>query len=103
MPLAGLGRMSAENVERAATSLEVPIGAQNSWTRALDKAVAAREPGSVVLLAAIGMQTGSWRGVPPAMLYRIVAALRSVGLDGDARMIAAEAIARVRPARATPH
>ena len=92
--LAGLGRMSGEDTERAATSLEVPIGAQNSWTRALDRAVAAREPGTVVLLAAIGMQTGSWRGVPPAMLYRILAALRSVGLDGDARMIAAEAIAR---------
>jgi hypothetical protein len=92
--LAGLGRMSAEDVERAATAFEVPIGAQNSWTRALDRAVAAREPGTVVLLAAIGMQTGSWRGVPPAMLYRILAALRSVGLDGDARMIAAEAIAR---------
>jgi hypothetical protein len=28
------------------------------------------------------------------MLYRIVGALRAVGLEGEARMIAAEAIAR---------
>ena len=48
-----------------------------------------------MLLAAIGMQTPQWRGVPPAMLYRIVSALRAVGLEGEARMIAAEALARV--------
>jgi hypothetical protein len=29
------------------------------------------------------------------MLYRIVSALRAVGLEGEARMIAAEALARV--------
>jgi hypothetical protein len=40
------------------------------------------------------MQTASWHGMPPEALYRIVAALRAVGLEGEARMIAAEAIAR---------
>ncbi|WP_374296952.1 hypothetical protein [Sphingomonas sp.] len=92
--LAGLGRMSAEDTERAAQALDVRIGAQNSWTRALDRAVERDQPGMVVLLAAIGMQTGDWRGVPPQALYRIVSALRAVGFDGEARMIAAEAIAR---------
>ena len=92
--LAGLGRLARDEVERSAEALGVPIGASNSWTRALDRAVAAEEPGTVILLAAIGMQTPGWRGVPPAGLYRIVAALRAVGLDGEARMIAAEAIAR---------
>ena len=92
--LAGLGRMSADDIERAAKSLDVRIGAENSWTRALDAAAAADQPGTVALLAAIGMQTPSWRGVPPAMLFRIVSALRTVGLEGEARMIAAEAIAR---------
>ena len=92
--LAGLGRLSPDDIERGAASLEVPIGAQNSWTRALDTAVARREPGTVVLLAAIGLQTPAWRGVPPAMFYRIIAALRQVGLEGEARMIAAEALAR---------
>ena len=93
--LAGLGRMAPDDIERAATALDVRIGAQNVWTRALDRAAADNEQGTVVLLAAIGMQTPTWRGVPPEMLYRIVGALRAVGLEGEARMIAAEAIARV--------
>jgi hypothetical protein len=36
------------------------------------------------------MQTADWRGVPPAHLYHIIRALRMVGLDYEARMIAAE-------------
>jgi hypothetical protein len=41
------------------------------------------------------MQTPSWRGVPPEHLYRITRALRRVGLDYEARMIAAEAMSRL--------
>lgn len=93
--LAGLGRLTQEDTERAAAALDVKIGAENSWTRAIDRAASDGQPGTVVLLAAIGMQTPQWRGVPPAMLYRIVSALRAVGLEGEARMIAAEALARV--------
>ena len=92
--LAGLGLLAPADVERAAGALDVRIGATNSWTVMLDRAAAAGQAGTVVLLCAIGMQTGDWRGVPPAALYRIVAALRAVGLEGEARMIAAEAIAR---------
>ncbi|WP_234419296.1 hypothetical protein [Sphingomonas sp. EC-HK361] len=92
--LAGLGRMAPDDVERAAQALDVPIGAENSWTRALNVAVRRRQPGTVLLLAAVGMQTPGWDGVPPAALYRIVAALRAVGLNGEARMIAAEALTR---------
>ncbi|MBB4153101.1 hypothetical protein GGQ80_000989 [Sphingomonas jinjuensis] len=92
--LAGLGRLTPEDAQRAAEALEVPVGASNAWTQALDRAVMAREPGTVVLLCAVGLQTPAWRGVPPATLYRITAALTAVGLDGYARMIAAEAIAR---------
>jgi hypothetical protein len=40
------------------------------------------------------MQAASWKDIPPEALYRIVGALRGVGLEGEARMIAAEAIAR---------
>ncbi len=93
--LAGLGRLSPEEIESGAESLDVRIGAQNSWTRALDRAVRDRQPAMVLLLAGIGMQTGDWRGVPPAALYRIVAGLRAVGLAGEARMIAAEALSRI--------
>ena len=92
--MAGLGRLSAEDIESGAQSLDVRIGQANSWARALDRAAQAGEPGTVALLAAIGMQTPAWAGVPPEALYRIVAALRAVGLTGEARMIAAEAIAR---------
>lgn len=93
--LAGLGRLSTGDIERGAQSLDVRIGTDNSWTRALDRATRERQPATVLLLAAIGMQTGNWRGVPPEALYRIVTALRVVGLDGEARMIAVEAITRI--------
>jgi hypothetical protein len=92
--LAGLGRLSGDDVNALAQRYAVPLGRQTSWTRALDRAVAAREPRTVVLVAAAGMQTTDWRGVPAENLYRIVAALRQVGLEPEARMIAAEALAR---------
>ncbi len=82
--LGGLGRLPVTE----------ELTAQDSWTRALDRAVAAREPGTVALLAAVGMQTPRWAGVPAARLYRIVAALSAVGLEPEARMIAAEALTR---------
>ncbi|WP_259467349.1 hypothetical protein [Sphingomonas sp. PP-F2F-G114-C0414] len=92
--LAGMGRLSQSDIERAAQTLGVRIGAANAWTRALDRAARDGQAGTVVLLAAIGMQAPNWKGIPPEALYRIVGALRAVGLDGEARMIAAEAIAR---------
>ncbi len=92
--LAGLGRLNSGDIERAAQSLGVRIGADNAWTRALDRAARDGQAGTVVVLAAIGMQAPDWKGIPPEALYRIVGALRAVGLDGEARMIAAEAIAR---------
>ena len=60
----------------------------------LTRQLAAGLVGTVVVLAAIGMQAAGWKDIPPEALYRIVGALRAVGLDGEARMIAAEAIAR---------
>ncbi len=92
--LAGLGRLSRSDMEKGAAALDVRIGQRNAWTEALENAVAERQRGMVVLLCAVGMQTSDWRGVPPQGLYRMVEALRAVGLDTEARMIAAEAIAR---------
>lgn len=94
--LAGLGRLSPADIEDRANALDVRIGAANSWTRAIDRAARDREAATVVLLAAIGMQSGDWGGIPPAALYRVIDSLRVVGLDGEARMIAAEAIARIQ-------
>jgi hypothetical protein len=89
--LAGLGRLDPDSAD----DLGVNTAAANAWTRQLDRAVQDRQPGSVALLAAIGMQTGGWAGVPPEHLYHIVSALRRVGLEYEARMIAAEAVARL--------
>ena len=92
--LAGLGRLSPADTERAASALDVRIGASDAWTVALDRAAASGQPAMVALLCGIGMQTSDWSGVPAAALYHMIAALRAVGLEGEARMIAAEALAR---------
>jgi len=92
--LAGLGRLSMEDAQSLATDYQLPLGLQTSWTRAIDRAAANRQPATVALLAAAGLQTRSWGAVPPAYLMHIVAALRRVGLEPEARMIAAEAITR---------
>lgn len=91
--LAGLGRIEAGSVGRLAGAAGLP-SVEDRWTRMIDAAATARQPGTVALLAATGMQAADWRGVAPAYLFHIVRALHAVGLDQDARMIAAEAIAR---------
>lgn len=92
--LAGLGRLPVDQANSLAQSYDVPLGRADSWTRAIDNAANAGERGTVILLAAAGMQTREWRYVPPAYLYHIVAALRRVGLEPEARMIAVEALTR---------
>ncbi|MBW6526624.1 hypothetical protein KZ813_07220 [Sphingomonas sp. RHCKR7] len=93
--LAGLGDVPAADLAAEGERFGVPVARADSWTRALDQAVAGRQQGTVLLLAAVGLQARGWETVPAASLYRVVAALRAVGLDGEARMIAAEAIARL--------
>ncbi|WP_447761135.1 hypothetical protein [Sphingopyxis panaciterrae] len=92
--LAGLGRIDASGAASAASDLDVDLGKQTRWSRAIMAAAERREPGMVALLAAAGMQ-GDWSKVPPYHLYYIVRALRDVGLGSEARMIAAEALVRV--------
>jgi hypothetical protein len=92
--LAGLGRLPAGDIAQLSQDYGVPVAQQNSWTRALDKAVLDRQPGTVALLCAAGMQTAKWGAVPPAQLYHIVASLKAIGLEPEARMIAAEALTR---------
>lgn len=92
--LAGLGLLSEADSERMARALEVQVGGVNSWTRAIDNAARARDPGLVVLLCATGMQTRSWDHVSPEALFHIVAGLRAVGLVDYARLVAVEAVTR---------
>ena len=87
--LAGLGRLQDPG------SLGVDPEPRNRWAQMIAAAARNRQPGTVALLAAVGMQTGGWQGVPPRHLYQIVRALREVGLDYEARMIAAEAMTRL--------
>ena len=93
--MAGLGRLNPADVAKGAADFSIDLNRSDAWTRAIDAAARADQPGTVLLLCAAGMQTRDWRGVSPAMLYRMVAALRATGLEGYGRMIAAEAIARL--------
>ena len=92
--LAGLGRLPAADIQSLGDTLEMSLARQDKWTGALNAAVAAQQPGTVVLLCAAGMQASRWGAVPPVYLYKIVDALRRVGLEPMARMIAAEAVSR---------
>ncbi len=90
--LAGLGRANAEAVAGFSETLGVNVRKQTQWTRAIDAAAARGESGTVVLLTAAGLQGTGWANVPAHHLYHIVRALKQVGLDAEARMIAAEAV-----------
>jgi hypothetical protein len=87
--LAGLGRLSDPG------SHGLDVVARSRWEQLIDGAAAANQPGTVILLAGTGMQTADWSGIPPEHLYHIVSALRRVGLEYEARMIAAEALSRL--------
>ncbi|OYY72246.1 hypothetical protein [Sphingomonas sp. 28-63-12] len=93
--LAGLGRLSGNDTASLTKGLSIDLTSTNSWTRALHRAAERRQPATVMLLAAVGMQTPNWHGVSPEALYHIVSALQRVGLEGQARMIAVEALARL--------
>lgn len=93
--LAGLGRVPAGDMASMAEKFDVAVGRRSAWSDALDEAVKRGSPGAVAILCAVGLQSARWSDVPPAHLYRVVSALRSVGLEAEARMIAVEAITRV--------
>ncbi|MBU0657336.1 MAG: hypothetical protein KKF15_00795, partial [Alphaproteobacteria bacterium] len=93
--LAGLARLSANDMASLARDNGVNLAANSRWARAIGAAAQRGEKGTVALLAAVGMQGSDWNRLPPEHLYHIVAALHRVGLDPEARMIAAEAITRL--------
>ncbi|MCB2075511.1 MAG: hypothetical protein H6917_08365 [Novosphingobium sp.] len=92
--LAGLGRISESTRDDMASKLDIDLGSQTRWTRMIDKAADVKNPAVVALLAGLGMQGEDWSKMTPRYLYHIVSALRRVGLEAEARMIAAEAVAR---------
>ncbi|QUT04582.1 hypothetical protein KFK14_16235 [Sphingobium phenoxybenzoativorans] len=92
--LAALNRLSAADAGQAAQSAGVSLAAQSRWSRAIGAAAQRGERATVAILAGVGLQVADWGKVPPEHVFHIVAALHRVGLDPEARMIAAEAITR---------
>jgi hypothetical protein len=87
--LAGLGRLQDPG------AYGVDPNPASRWEKMVEAAARNRQAGTVALLAGIGMQTPGWRGVPAEHLYHILSALRRVGHEYEARMIAAEAMSRL--------
>lgn len=92
--LYGLGRIDRGPATTVAGDLGLDLARETKWTRAIRAAADSGNPALTVLLAGVGMQGASWDKMTALHLYHIVAALRRVGLEPEARMIAAEAVAR---------
>jgi hypothetical protein len=92
--LAGLGRLDQGDVNTLAGRLAVNFNGQTKWTQAIDRAGQYRNPALVALLAGLGMQGSGWDKMTARHLFHIVRALDQSGLNAEARMIAAEAVAR---------
>lgn len=92
--LAGLDRVDNGTATDFAGKLDADLQRQTNWTRLIDQAADVNNRELVVLLAGLGMQGNTWDRMTPLHLYHIVAALNRVGLGAEARMIAAEAVAR---------
>ncbi|WP_395395192.1 hypothetical protein WBP07_07455 [Novosphingobium sp. BL-8A] len=92
--LAALGRIDQSDAGSLSGQLGLGLDRTTRFTEALDRAAANGDQAGVALLAGLGMQGGDWHLMTPRYLFHIVSALRTVGLDAEARMIAAEAVAR---------
>lgn len=92
--LAGLGRVEQGDISSFSEQLGIDLARQSRWSRMIDLASRRNNPALVALLAGLGMQGDGWNRMTARHLYHIVAALRRVGLEAEARMIAAEAVAR---------
>ena len=92
--LAGLGRVSPDNGGAFARKLGVDLGRQTRWTQMISQSANVGNSALVAMLAGLGMQGESWSKMTPLHLYHIVSALHRTGFEAEARMIAAEAVAR---------
>lgn len=92
--LAGLGRVSAGTRTSLAERLKLDLERSSNWSRMITRAADVDNAALVALLAGLGMQGSSWDQMTPRHLYHIVRSLDRVGLSAEARMIAAEAVAR---------
>ena len=92
--LAGLGRLDAGDVRSFSGRLGIDLDRPTRWSQAIDMAGQYRNPALVALLAGLGMQGSGWDKMTARHLFHIVRTLDQAGLGAEARMIAAEAVAR---------
>lgn len=92
--LAGLGRLESSTVNEYSESMGLRLGQPTRWTRLIDRAGELRNQPLVAFLAGLGMQGDGWNKMTPRHLYHIVRSLDRAGLSAEARLIAAEAVAR---------
>ncbi len=90
---AGLGRLEGDE-QILSEQYSSGLFKETSWSKSINNAVNRNDKGAVILLSAAGLQGDSWSKVPAFHIYNIVKALNAVGLNAEARMIAAEAIDR---------
>jgi hypothetical protein len=92
--LAGAARINGDTATSLNQAYDLGLGKENSWTRIAVQAAERRQAGCAVLLAAVGMQANRPDRIPSAHLFRALTAMRLSGLEYNARMIAAEMLAR---------
>ncbi|AKH41777.1 hypothetical protein FHS61_002268 [Altererythrobacter atlanticus] len=92
--LAGLGRLDSGDIASFSSKFGVDLERASPWSRKIDRAGELRNGALVALLAGVGMQGSGWNRMTARQLYHIVRALDRAGLNAEARMIAAEAVAR---------
>jgi len=92
--LAGLGRLDSGDVASLSDKLGVDLDRDSPWSRKIDRAGELGNGALVSLLAGLGMQGSGWNQMTARQLFHIVRALDRAGLNAEARMIAAEAVAR---------
>lgn len=92
--LAGLGRLESDTAQSYSERLGIDLSSETKWTRTIERAADVDNAALVALLAGLGMQGEGWERMTARHLFHIVSALNRVGLSAEARMIAAEAVAR---------
>lgn len=92
--LAALGQIAPGDMQDFSSRISLDLNRESRWSRMMTQAAQADNPALVALLAGLGMQGEGWERMTARHLYHIVVSLRRVGLGAEARMIAAEAIAR---------
>jgi hypothetical protein len=92
--LAALGRIDRDAANSYSSDLRMNLGRETRWSQVIQGAAKNGDAATVAFLAGLGMQGTRWSQMTPRYLYHIVSALRTVGLEAEARMIAAEAVAR---------